>query len=332
MPTVSIIGATTWGNTIGRLLANKGITVNIWARTEARARELSKGLQQYPPNSGIIKNITFTAHSDKALQAAEFVIWAVPAQSLRQAIRQVAKQVTSDMIHVSLAKGLEADSGHRMTEVITEEIPITSPDWVCVLSGPNLSQEINRGLPATSVLAARNAEVAKKAFQLFHSPNFAIFSSDDVVGVELCGALKNIIALGAGMVDGLGLGDNAKATLITFGWAEVTSLGTALGARSSTFYSLAGLGDLIATCAGPQSRNHFVGREVASGHPLGEVKAAMSNIAEGIDTTVAAYRLAAKLGLEIPIISLIYKVLFEFLPPVEITNRFKLGLKPEASV
>lgn len=332
MSTVSIIGATTWGNTIGRLLANKGINVTIWTRTEARAKELSKGLQTYPANTESSKYLTFTSHSDKALQAAEFVIWAVPAQSLRQTIRQVGNRATSSMIHVSLAKGLEADSGKRMSEVIIGEIPGTPPGQVCVLSGPNLSQEINRGLPATSVLAAQNAEAVEKARKLFHSPNFAIFTSDDIIGVELCGALKNVIALGAGMVDGLGLGDNAKATFITLGWDEVTSLGIALGARSNTFYGLAGLGDLIATCAGPQSRNHFVGREVASGRPLGEVKAAMSNIAEGIDTTVAAHRLASKLRMEVPIINLIYRVLFESLPPVEITNRFKDGLKPEANV
>jgi len=332
MSIVSIIGATTWGITIGRLLANKGAAVAIWTRTEARARELNKGLQQYPTNPAFIKNITFTSHSDKALHNADFAIWAVPAQSLRHTIQQIANHIAPSMIHVSLAKGLEADSGKRMSEVIAEEIPDTASDQICVLSGPNLSQEINRGLPATSVLAAHKADIARKAHELFHAPNFAIFTSDDIIGVELCGALKNIIALGAGMVDGLGLGDNAKATLITFGWAEVTSLGLALGARPASFYGLAGLGDLIATCAGPQSRNHYVGREVASGRPLAEVKAAMSNVAEGIDTTVAAHHLATRLDLEVPIITLIYRVLFESLPPVEITYRFKDGLKPEASV
>ena len=330
MSTVCIIGATTWGNTIGRLLANKGTSVNIWARTEAKARELKKGLQQYPADAGFAKLITFTSHADKALQSAEFVIWAVPAQSLRQTVRQVTSHITPAMIHVSLAKGLEAESGKRMSEVIIDETPGTRSQQICVLSGPNLSQEINRGLPATSILAATEVSTAEKARGLFHSPNFAIFTSNDMIGVELCGALKNVIALGAGMVDGLGLGDNAKSTFITFGWAEVMSLGIALGAKPATFYGLAGLGDLIATCAGPQSRNHFVGREVASGRPLGEVKAAMSNIAEGIDTTVAAHRLATKLALDVPIITLIYRVLFESLPPIEITNRFKDGLKPEA--
>jgi len=332
MSNVSVIGATTWGTTIGRLLANNGSTVNIWARTEAKAKELSKLLKTHPANPDSAKLLTFTSDSNKALQSAEFVIWAIPAQNLRQTTRQIGKQANSGMIHVSLAKGLEADSGKRMSEIIIEEIPCTPPEQVCVLSGPNLSQEINRGLPATSVLASKNADITEKTRKLFHSPNFAIFTSDDIVGVELCGALKNVIALGAGMVDGLGLGDNAKATLITLGWDEVTSLGMALGARASTFYGLAGLGDLIATCAGPQSRNHFVGREVASGRSLTEVKAAMSNIAEGIDTTAATHKLATRLGLKVPIINLIYGVLFESLPPVEITLRFKSGLKPEANL
>lgn len=326
MATVSIIGATTWGNTIGKLLAGKSATVNIWVRTETKARELGKETRYYP------ENITFTSHGDRALHEADFVVWAVPAQSLRQTIQQVAKHTTNTMIHISLAKGLEADSGKRMSEIIAEEIPATTMEKICVLSGPNLSQEINRGLPATSILAAYDSDIAQKARKLFNSPNFAIFTSSDVVGVELCGALKNVIALGAGMVDGLGLGDNAKATFLTFGWAEVTSLGTALGAQPATFYGLAGLGDLFATCAGPQSRNHYVGREVASGRLLAEVKAAMSNIAEGIDTTIAAYRLATRLKLDTPIMTLIYRVLFESLPPIEIANRFKFGLKPEASV
>jgi glycerol-3-phosphate dehydrogenase (NAD(P)+) len=332
MSSITVIGSTTWGNTIGRLLASKGLEVNIWTRTEARARELSKSPQQYSPSTGAISNILFTSHSDKALKSSDVVIWAVPAQSLRQTIRQVSDHLVGSMVHVSLAKGLEANSGKRMSEVILDEISITEPERICVLSGPNLSQEINRGLPATSVLACTNRSNAENLRQLFNLPNFTVFTSSDVIGVELCGALKNVIALGAGMVDGLGLGDNAKATLITFGWAEATLLGEALGAKPATFQGLAGLGDLIATCAGPQSRNHFVGREVASGRPLGEVRAAMSNIAEGIDTTEAAHDLGVKLRLKIPIINLIYGVLFESLLPIEIMNRFKQGLKPEATV
>ena len=329
---VTVIGATTWGNTIGRLLAGKGTAVNIWARTEARAIELSEEQRKLPPDIALSNNLTFTNNIDEALRSAELVIWAVPAQNLRQNVKQIGSHVTADMILVSLAKGLEADSGKRMSEVMTEEITATSAEQVCILSGPNLSQEISQGLPATSVLAGRNAEVIEKARGVFHSPNFSIFTSTDVVGVELCGALKNVIALGAGMVDGLELGDNAKATFITLGWAEAAILGTALGAESATFYGLAGLGDLMATCAGSLSRNHHVGYEVARGRPLAEVKASMINVAEGIDTTMAAHLLAGNLGMDTQIINLIYKILFESLSPAEITDRFKDGLKPEAII
>jgi glycerol-3-phosphate dehydrogenase (NAD(P)+) len=326
MSKVAVIGATTWGNTIGRLLANKGLTVSIWAKTEARAREFSREQRHFPSTA---VQETFTHHADLALKGAEFVIWGVPAQSVRQTAKHIGNHnLTGDMIHISLAKGLEANTCKRMSEVMVEELPLISPKRVCVLSGPNLSGEINRGLPATSVLASGNASVSNKAQALFNSPNFAVFTSTDLIGVELCGALKNVIALGAGMVDGLGLGDNAKSTFITMGWAEVTSLGKALGAKPHTFYGLAGMGDLITTCAGPMSRNHFVGREVALGRPLAEVKAAMSNVAEGIETSVAAHKLSAGMKLNVPIIDLIYRVLFEYLPPVEITNQFKDGLKP----
>jgi len=330
MAVVTVIGATTWGNTIGRLLAGKGTTVKVWAKTEARATELSREQQKLPPDRAYLDCLSFTNDINEAFDSAQWVIWAVPAQSLRQTAGLLGDAVSQDMLLVSLAKGLEANSGKRMSEVLADEITATSLERICVLSGPNLSQEINRGLPATSVLAAYDTGLLQTAQELFQAPNFSIFTSDDIIGVELCGALKNIIALGAGMVDGLSLGDNAKATFITLGWAEIASLGIALGAKPRTFYGLAGLGDLIATCAGSLSRNHYVGREVATGRSLVEVRASMSNIAEGIDTTIAAHRLASNLGQEMPIIDLIYGVLFESLPPGEITSRFKEGLKPEA--
>ncbi|MBA7687138.1 Glycerol-3-phosphate dehydrogenase [NAD(P)+] [subsurface metagenome] len=193
---------------------------------------------------------------------------------------------------------------------------------VCVLSGPNLAKEIGRGLPAASVIASQDIAIAERARELMNSPKFLIFTTDDVMGVELCGALKNIIALGAGMVDGLGLGDNAKAAFTTFGWAEVTSLGITLGAKASTFYGLAGLGDLIATCSSTLSRNHYVGYELAKGRSLNEIAASMAQVAEGISTVVAVHQLAEKWNLELPIIDGIYQVLFENLPLAEAQANF----------
>jgi glycerol-3-phosphate dehydrogenase (NAD(P)+) len=308
-------------------LVNNGATVNTWARTESKAEEMASEQSKLPESASGEKQVNFTGNIATAMRAAEVVVLAVPAQSLRQNVKQLAKYVSNNMIFVSLAKGLEADTGKRMSQIIIEEISSITQDNVCVLSGPNLSQEINQGLPASSVLAAYDSKVAEKTKQLFDVPNFAVYTSDDITGVELCGALKNVIALGAGMVDGLGLGNNAKATLITLGWSDVTLLGVALGAKSMTFYGLAGLGDLITTCAGSLSRNHYVGREVATGRSLAEVKASMSNIAEGIDTTIAAHRLSCTQGVDTPIINLIHGVLFESLPPIEITNRFRNGLK-----
>lgn len=329
MGNVAVIGATTWGKTLAGLLANKGVAVTILARTEARAEELRREQQDCSSRTSLPSCLSLTSNVEEALDLAEFVILAVPAQSMRQNARQVRDSLTASMILVSVAKGLEAETGKRMSEVITEEIVSGLPQRVCALSGPNLSGEINQGLPATSVVAGEDIEVAKKVQGLLDSPNFSVFTSDDVVGVELCGALKNVIALGAGMLDGLELGNNAKAAFATIAWGEVVSLGIALGAKANTFYGLAGLGDLIATGNSPLSRNHYVGCELGKGRSLGEITAAMANVAEGIDTTMGVRRLASKLGSDVPIIDLIYRVLFESLSPVEVSIRFKNGLKPE---
>ncbi len=330
MTRVAVIGATTWGNTLGRLLAGKRVLVNVWARTEAKAEELTKehlGLLSKDASSDCL---SFTGNIGEALHSAEFVICAVPAQRMRQNMKLSSPHLNSSVILVSAAKGLEAETGKRMSEVIAEEVTSVSQDSVCALSGPNLSGEINQGLPATSVIAGRNIKVAKKVQELLDSLNFSVFISDDIVGVELCGALKNVIALGAGIMDGLDLGNNAKAAFITLGWSEVVSLGIALGAKPDTFYGLAGLGDLVATGNSLLSRNHYVGYELGKGRPLSDVVASMSNVAEGVDTAIAAHHLSDRLRLETPIINLVYSVLFESLPPAEISRRFKNGLKPES--
>ena len=330
MADVAIIGATTWGNTLGRLLAGKGTKVSVWARTEARAEEMRRKQQEDTSKACLSSHLFFTNDIDEALRSVELVILAVPAQTLRQNIKRIKHRLTTSMILVNAAKGLEAESSKRMSEVILEEVSVTSPDRVCILSGPNLSQEIDKCLPATSVVAAHDIEVARKVKAQFDTSDFSVFVTDDVVGIELCGALKNVIALGAGMFDGLELGNNAKAALITLGWSEVVSLGVTLGAKSATFYGLAGLGDLIATGNSTLSRNHHVGYELGKGRPLDEIIAYMTNIAEGIDTTVAVHRLVNELGLESPIIKLIHGVLSGSLPPGEISARFIDGLKLEA--
>jgi len=206
-------------------------------------------------------------------------------------------------------------SNKRMSQVIAEEIPSRFWSNICVLSGPNLSREIARGLPAASVVAAENEAVARKAQKLLACPNFCVYTNTDVVGVELGGALKNIIALGAGMVEGLGYGDNAKAAFITRGLMEIAALGVALGANPLTFAGLAGVGDVIATCASPLSRNHYVGVELTKGRSLKEITDSMTGVAEGVSTTIAARNLAQQLGLGMPVTEKIYQVLFEGAEP-----------------
>ena len=307
MPEVTIIGNTSWGNTLGALLSDKGAAVKLWTRSDAEAEELNQGRRSY----------SSTSHIGKALDGADLVIWAVPSQRLRQNVSQAKNYLTNSMLLMSAAKGLEANSGKRMSQVMAEEVAPPVRQQICVLSGPNLAKEIAQGLPAASIIAAQDIALAEKARELIESPKFVLSISDDVIGVELGGALKNIIALGAGMIDGLGLGDNAKGAFIACGWTEVVSLGVTLGARTSTFYGLAGLGDLIATCASTLSRNHYVGCELAKGRSWKEISASMPHVAEGVYAVKAVRELVQKLNLEIPITNLIYQVLFENLPATE---------------
>lgn len=317
MPKIAIIGTTTWGKTLGVVLAHKGLQVRLWARTEREATELRKA----GPNSALLPGVTFppqlsiTSLLGEALAEVKAVILVVPSQTMRHNIRLVQSYLNGSMLVVSAAKGLEIGSGKRMSQVIAEEIDPRFWTNICVLSGPNLSREIIHGLPAATVVAAESEAVARVAQKLLTAPNFCVYTNTDVIGVELGGALKNIIALGAGMVDGLGYGDNAKAAFITRGLTEIAALGVALGANPLTFAGLAGVGDVIATCASPLSRNHYVGVELTKGRSLREITDSMASVAEGVSTTIAARNLAQQLGLGMPITEKIYQVLFEGADP-----------------
>jgi glycerol-3-phosphate dehydrogenase (NAD(P)+) len=313
MPKIAIIGTTTWGITLGIVLARNELQVKLWARTEQEATELTNA----GPNSTLLPGVVFppqlsvTSSLSEALAKAKAVILVVPSQDMRQNIKLVAEHLDESMLIVSAAKGLEIGSSKRMSQVIADEIEPRFRSNICVLSGPNLSQEILRDLPAATVVAARDGAIARKAQKLLATPNLCVYINTDVVGVELGGALKNIIALGAGIADGLGYGDNAKAALITRGLTEMTALGVALGANPLTFSGLAGLGDLITTCASPLSRNHYVGVELAKGRSLKEITDLMTGVAEGVSTTLVVWNLAQQMGLEMPITEKIYRVLYE---------------------
>jgi glycerol-3-phosphate dehydrogenase (NAD(P)+) len=318
MPRITIIGTTAWGMTLGVVLAHKKTQAKLWARTEREAIDLRNATPSLNLPSGVVfppPQLSITSSLSEALSHADAIIMAVPSQSMRQNISLVAGYLKRWMVIMSAAKGLELGTHKRMSEVIAEEVGPQLRSRICVLSGPNLAREVLSDRPAATVVAAEKEYIARKAQRFLNTPNLCVYTNTDVVGVELGGALKNIIALGAGMADGLGYGDNAKAAFITRGLTEITALAVALGANPLTLSGLAGLGDLIATCASPLSRNHYVGVELTKGRPLTEITESMDGVAEGVTTTSAAWELAQQLGLEMPITEKIYQVLYRGLDP-----------------
>ncbi len=313
MAKICVVGTTSWGTTIAVMLARRGVDVKLWARTEEKAEKLrTKG-----PDRHVMGNITFppslsiTASMKDAMSLASAVVMAVPSQTMRQNIEAVKPYLKTYKLIVSAAKGLEIGSNKRMSQVIADVIDPVYHKNICCLSGPNLFREILEGLPAAAVVAAIDEGVAQKAQKIFGGPNFAVYTNHDLIGVELGGTLKNIVALGAGMVDGLGYGDNAKAAFITRGLTEMAAFSVALGASPLTLSGLAGLGDLIATCSSTLSRNHTVGVELTKGRKLGDIQKTMSGVAEGVTTTRAVWDQAKKLNLEMPITEKIYQILYE---------------------
>jgi glycerol-3-phosphate dehydrogenase (NAD(P)+) len=303
--------------TLGVVLARNGREVRLWARTEQECFRLQNGQHHAEALAGITlpETLTISASLPEVLDDAEAVLMAVPSQSMRDNIKAVSGYLKNSMLVVSAAKGLEIDSNKRMSQVIADEISPSFWPNICVHSGPNLSAEIIQGLPAVAVVAAWNEMIAHKAQKLLNTPSICLYTNNDVIGVELGGALKNIIALGAGIADGLGYGDNAKAALITRGLTEITALGVALGANPLTFSGLTGLGDLIATCSSSLSRNHYVGVELTKGRSLEDIIKSMNSVAEGVGTTVVAHKLAKQFELEMPITEKIFKVLYQRLDP-----------------
>lgn len=319
MNKVAVVGATTWGTTLALLFARNGAEVVLLARTPTE-RDVLRGDRQnrrFLPGYQFPDNLRVSSDPGDALRSVSLVVLAVPANSLRENTRRVCDFVPNGAVVLSAAKGLEMDSGKRMSQVLADELPSSLHSGICALSGPNLALEIVQGKYTSTVVASKDREAASLVQRLLMSPTFRVYTSSDIVGVELGGALKNIIAIGAGMADGMEAGDNGKAAFITRGLAEMTRLGVACGASPLTFAGLAGLGDLVATCASRLSRNRFVGEQIALGRPLKDVLASMQNVAEGVYTTHAALSMAKRRGVDMPIAEAIHKVLSEGLDPRE---------------
>ena len=310
---VTVVGTGSWGTTLAIILARHGLEVTLWARTEEEARELDarRANEVFLPGVQFPGSLIVSHSLPVALEACDLLLLVVPAQRMRENVLRVREHLREGTIVVSAAKGLEIETTLRMTQVLEEELPPRFYSHLAVLSGPNLAGEIIAGLPATTVVASENDEAGRFVQHLIMTPQFRVYTHNDVVGVELAGALKNIIALGAGVSDGLGYGDNAKAAFMTRGLAEIARLGVAAGANLLTFAGLAGIGDLVATCASPHSRNHYVGEQLAQGRSLSEIQTSMRMVAEGVPTTIAALQLARRYTVEMPIAEQMYQVLFE---------------------
>lgn len=320
---VTVVGTGSWGTTLAILAARRDLNASLLARTaEEAAQLLADGEnRRFMPGFAFPPGLVPTADVEQALEGSSLLLMVVPSQTMRANIRALKPYLGSGTAVVSCAKGLELHTMLRMSEVLAEELGEGRRDKVAALSGPNLAKEIVAGRPATTVVASPSIEVAQRAQELLTGGRFRVYTNPDLVGVELAGALKNIIALAAGMADGLGAGDSAKAAIMTRGLVEIGRLGLAAGASLFTFAGLAGLGDLIATCASPLSRNRTLGQELAKGKTLDEARAAFGGqVAEGVTTTMAAMELAARYSVEMPITDQLHQILFEGKPLMEGLN------------
>lgn len=329
MKKIAVLGDGGWGTTLSILLAKKGHQVSLWGAFSdyvqllKRTRENVKFLPQFK----IPEVVSITDNAKEATLEAEIIVVAIPSQFVRKVLSKFKDLNLSNCIIVSVVKGIETKTLKCVSEIIKEELNINK---ICVLSGPTIALEVAKGIPTSAVIASDDINAAKETQDVFMTERFRIYTSSDVIGVELSGSLKNIIAIAAGISDGLGFGTNAKAALFTRGLVEIKRLGTAMGSKEETFNGLSGMGDLMTTCISPYSRNRHVGEEIAKGRKLTEIVQQMEQIAEGINTTESACELAKKYNVEMPITEQVYKVLFENKNPLQaVSDLMTRKKKPE---
>lgn len=316
MAKVSVLGAGSWGTALSLLLCKNGHEVTLWSALEDEVRMLCEKREHESklPGVRLPEDMKITADLEDSLQDPDVAVLAVPSPFTRSTAHRMAPFVKKGQIIVNVAKGVEEHTLMTLSEIISEEIPQVD---VCVLSGPSHAEEVGKGLPTTCVVSAEKRETAEYLQGIFMSPVFRVYTTPDILGVELGGALKNVIALAAGTADGLGYGDNTKAALITRGIAEISRLGTKMGARAETFYGLSGIGDLIVTCASVHSRNRKAGYLMGKGYTMQEAMDEVKMVVEGVYSARAAKSLAEKYQVEMPIIEEVNKVLFEDKPAAD---------------
>lgn len=307
---ISIIGAGSWGTTLAVILSRKGLRVDLYSPF----KEHNLKMQRERENSLFLKGVKFPSSlnvnlSLKDILENEVIVLAVPVKFMRGVLKQFKKHNIpfKNKIFVSVSKGIEAKSLKSASQIIKEELKTAN---VSVLSGPNIANEVLKGIPSASILACKNKKLGEKLQILFTCSTFRIYLHDDIVGVEIGGALKNIIAISCGISDGLGFGTNTKAALVTRGLAEIMRLGRKLGANTVTFWGISGLGDLVTTCFSPYSRNRSVGERIGKGQSIDKIVKDMKMVAEGVETVKAAFQLSRKLNIDMPITSEVYSVLY----------------------
>lgn len=303
---VAVLGGGSWGTTVASLVA-RNTSVTLWARDPATVEEINanNSNSRYLPGATLNKDLVATNQIADAVHAADVVVMGIPSHNFRVVLEEVKQHIRAWVPVISLTKGLELDTRMRMTEIIQQVLP---GHPVGVLTGPNLAREIMAGQAAASVIAMEDEIIVQELQKVFKSGLFRVYTNTDVIGCELGGVLKNIIAIAVGMGDGQGAGDNTRAALITRGLSEITRLGVAMGGRPETFAGLAGMGDMIATCTSPQSRNRHVGIELGKGRRMAEIIEEMTMVAEGAKSAPAVMALAEQHGVEMPIASDVYRV------------------------
>ena len=333
MTHIAVMGSGSWGTAFSLVLADAGNDVTLWGRRSELADAINKTHRNvdYLPDIDLPHNIVATTDPAAAMTNAEVVVFAVPSQTLRVNLKQWGDLVPSDSILVSLMKGIELGSKKRMSQVLCEETG-AGPERVAIISGPNLAKEIANREPAASVIAAFDEDTATKLQGISHTKSFRPYTNTDVIGCELAGATKNIIALAVGVCEGLGFGDNTKASVITRGLAETTRLGLAMGADLRTFSGLAGMGDLVATCSSPLSRNRTFGEKMGRGQSVSQIAAATRQVAEGVKSVLPITELASEYGVEMPIAAAVNALVEEKMNPQEmVTALISRSAKPESA-
>jgi len=323
MANVSVIGAGSWGTALALLLHNNGHQVTIWSIVESEVKMLDEEREHKDklPGVRLPMEMKITGNLEEAIEGKDLMVLAVPSTFTRSTARLMAPYVKEGQIIVNVAKGIEEKTLFTLSDIIEEEIPQAD---VAVLSGPSHAEEVGRGIPTTCVVGARTQKVAEYIQNTFMNEAFRVYTSPDILGIELGGALKNVIALAAGIADGLGYGDNTKAALITRGMAEISRLGIAMGGKRETFYGLSGMGDLIVTCASMHSRNRRAGILIGKGYSMEEAMKEVKMVVEGVFSAKAAMGLSKKYDIQLPIIEQVNKVLFEGKPADEAVKELML--------